>query len=1227
MFFDEDVYSDDLGDGIEDYSEEFVDDVDDVDDREDFFWQDIDREDHHLHAMDGCVFDMGLKQEPPCRKRSFSGQPEAHCVNDVGVMDDDDDRDELSIVLPRREPRGKKRLHNEKATASVARQVTEMRCNADHSCAYRLADMLSHHPDVQLVVTQATTNVNAFCQSRNACISAHRKRGQRVKPQLHVLVPMEESEQEVQEAMDAWRRTGQQGSLKFACGIWNTVSKAPQLGVVFCSLKSISDATRLAASCWVPMPAWTSLAVDAKTAAFCAFCGMMVARDPQRQRQHEQTCIQQFCPRGDLALAKGTPWHTLPYPSHHELTGFSGVGCMRLGEHQFFFGHWRNGKPWFGRSQRWPLHIHEWEAYICSKKKESGTDEPPATHTGLWEKGRPHQLKKKAAFSACTKRTVLSPWVLNDGLFSAICVQSFLRKFPFDRYGNINNHPQLVFLMVREVYEQSRWTEGSPLRDKGLCIVLKSLLEKGLLLSATWEEDDGPAAGPPKESPLSKAIAHACDSGILKSGFNALQVILHLPESTQEGLLNVIEKHASEHDEKLPPTLRAVRFFRDLHDAACGAVASTRNLRIKRLLEQFQADVSPFDNKPSFRYLKDGDNPLHTACRKGNESDYQATLMRFRLDNDQVLSKFINLPDKKGRTLLQLALCSSSEDAEKLAGRLLDIPNIDVLVTDAKENTPLHEAVKRNRVILARLIEHCKDQHLDWTKHCQSLRQLAGTNKRVLRMLKPVTKEGKQENRLVLPGNFKAIRQVVKAEYSMHRTKQTVAVKSGDPKINSISREATALTKLHHASIVKLIEHRVDPHVLVLEWCQGSLDKQSVCKAFVQGLADDADALRQLASQLFSALAHVHNEDLAHRDISPHNILLRPNNSICLSDFGSALDPDWSVLEPELKPEYCPPDAKHATALRDWQAVDAFAAGKTLLKLQSDLRAVGYDGPRPWLQPLFENLCNKLVAQDPQHRPAFSQALEHFFVQPKLRIIVSFHELLQSVKKPHAPDQTASGRGADKQDKKGGKSKQPKNQPRQPDTLPIAERFEDLVRRRTPRQVAWDEVMHDMPDSARTKKGMEKQGLPLHAGIITYIRHLLSHPDEMARKAGQQQQPAASCTATADAARPSVPSGPPADNTRASTPAPTAAPAGAAASRPAPSATPACTHTPATAAATASSPAGSDSNPTAEQVLLKLLDRVPYLLPCAFEFLFQPTGGKQAKKIWVEQRPFFSPLV
>ncbi|MDR1330710.1 MAG: protein kinase [Tannerella sp.] len=101
-------------------------------------------------------------------------------------------------------------------------------------------------------------------------------------------------------------------------------------------------------------------------------------------------------------------------------------------------------------------------------------------------------------------------------------------------------------------------------------------------------------------------------------------------------------------------------------------------------------------------------------------------------------------------------------------------------------------------------------------------------------------------------------------------------------------KEAVTLAQLEHPSIVKMhssFEERGCLY-LVMEYVEGETVEQCVKR---KGIIDESEAVR-LLSDVLSALDYAHANGLVHRDIKPGNIMIRPDRSACLLDFGIVKD-------------------------------------------------------------------------------------------------------------------------------------------------------------------------------------------------------------------------------------------------------------------------------------------------------------------------------------------------
>jgi serine/threonine-protein kinase len=110
--------------------------------------------------------------------------------------------------------------------------------------------------------------------------------------------------------------------------------------------------------------------------------------------------------------------------------------------------------------------------------------------------------------------------------------------------------------------------------------------------------------------------------------------------------------------------------------------------------------------------------------------------------------------------------------------------------------------------------------------------------------------------------------------------------KSDTEFINKFNREAQAAARLSHPNIVNIYDVGVmdDAHYIVMEYVPGRTLKDRIKQ---EGHLSVSDAL-QVAKDIARALAHAHANNLVHCDIKPHNILMMPDGSAKVADFGIA---------------------------------------------------------------------------------------------------------------------------------------------------------------------------------------------------------------------------------------------------------------------------------------------------------------------------------------------------
>ncbi|HET9016011.1 MAG TPA: serine/threonine-protein kinase [Thermomicrobiaceae bacterium] len=108
-------------------------------------------------------------------------------------------------------------------------------------------------------------------------------------------------------------------------------------------------------------------------------------------------------------------------------------------------------------------------------------------------------------------------------------------------------------------------------------------------------------------------------------------------------------------------------------------------------------------------------------------------------------------------------------------------------------------------------------------------------------------------------------------------------------------REARAAAAVHHPNVVRVLAsgHDRNRWFIVMELVEGGTLKQRIQQAAPLPVAD-ALALTQ---QLLQGLAAIHAAGIVHRDVKPQNVLLTPDGTAKLTDFGIARAADVGLTE------------------------------------------------------------------------------------------------------------------------------------------------------------------------------------------------------------------------------------------------------------------------------------------------------------------------------------------
>jgi Protein kinase domain/Right handed beta helix region len=157
-------------------------------------------------------------------------------------------------------------------------------------------------------------------------------------------------------------------------------------------------------------------------------------------------------------------------------------------------------------------------------------------------------------------------------------------------------------------------------------------------------------------------------------------------------------------------------------------------------------------------------------------------------------------------------------------------------------------------------------------------------------------------------------------------TGERVFVKFG-PWGERLAREAALLEKLAHPGIVRLrySGSGADPPFIVLQWIEGS-DLDAVLARSDGGLADER--LIQLLCALADAVAALHAAGWLHRDLKPANIVVRPDGSPVIIDFGATapIQDAGTAPDSELTDGYAAPE-QYLTDGAEGPWTDMYALG------------------------------------------------------------------------------------------------------------------------------------------------------------------------------------------------------------------------------------------------------------------------------------------------------------
>ncbi len=106
--------------------------------------------------------------------------------------------------------------------------------------------------------------------------------------------------------------------------------------------------------------------------------------------------------------------------------------------------------------------------------------------------------------------------------------------------------------------------------------------------------------------------------------------------------------------------------------------------------------------------------------------------------------------------------------------------------------------------------------------------------------------------------------------------------------VRRFEEEAAAVASLRHPHIVQVYDfnHDHDTFYMVLEYVQGVTLEERLADLAQQGQRLSLPEVRRMMGEIITAVGYAHSQGMVHRDLKPANIMVRPDGSTTLMDFG-----------------------------------------------------------------------------------------------------------------------------------------------------------------------------------------------------------------------------------------------------------------------------------------------------------------------------------------------------
>lgn len=106
--------------------------------------------------------------------------------------------------------------------------------------------------------------------------------------------------------------------------------------------------------------------------------------------------------------------------------------------------------------------------------------------------------------------------------------------------------------------------------------------------------------------------------------------------------------------------------------------------------------------------------------------------------------------------------------------------------------------------------------------------------------------------------------------------------------VRRFEEEAAAVARLRHPHIIQVFDfnHDGDTYYMVLEYVEGQTLEEYLQQLTEKGEMMGIEQVRQVMSKLCTAVGYAHQQGMIHRDLKPANVMIRPDGTPLLMDFG-----------------------------------------------------------------------------------------------------------------------------------------------------------------------------------------------------------------------------------------------------------------------------------------------------------------------------------------------------